>query len=65
MQSENEHAALTVTLEIDDLRQSIDERLQVDKLTSITRVEIRELLLMIERLKVCVAELHIRHLPNG
>ena len=65
MQAKDEHAALTVILEIDDLRRSIGERLQIDKLKSITRVEIRELLLMLERLKVCIAELHILQLPHG
>jgi hypothetical protein len=64
MQVENERTAVAVIAEIDELRQSISGRLQPDKLRSITRGEIRELLLLIEHLKVRIADLHILQLPN-
>jgi hypothetical protein len=64
MQAENESTVAAVIVGIDDLRRSINERLQPYKLRRITREEIRELLLLIEHLKVCIADLHILQLPN-
>jgi len=65
MQVGNEHTDVSLIAKIDELQRSISERLQPEKLMFVTRIEIRELLLLIEELKVRIADLHILRLPNG